>query len=85
MNAGDEAYARATGYNGPLCVLTFRGPRPTIDAPRFMRPPFFRPPWFNNIVGLSIEASTDWDEVQQLLVQSFCLLAPKRLSHRSRR
>ncbi len=50
-----------------------------------MRPPFFRPPWFNNIVGLSIEASTDWDEVQQLLVQSFCLLAPKRLSHRSRR
>lgn len=76
------AYAKAAGSDGPLCVLTFRGPRPAIDAPRFRRAPFFRPPWFDNIVGLSIDALTDWEEVHDLLVQSYCLLAPRRLSER---
>ena len=73
------AYAKAAGHDGPLCVLTFRGPRPAIDAPRFARAPFFRPPWFDNIVGMLIDATTDWDEVEDLVVQSYGLLAPKRL------
>jgi hypothetical protein len=76
------AYAKAAGSDGPLCVLTVRGPRPAIDAPRFRQAPFFRPPWFDNIVGMSIDASTDWDELQTLLVQSYCLLAPRRLRDR---
>lgn len=73
------AYAKAAGSDGPLCILTFRGPRPAMDAPRFRRPPFFRPPWFADIFGLAIDEATDWDEVENLLVQSYCLLAPKRL------
>jgi hypothetical protein len=73
------AYAKAAGSEGPLCVLTFRGPRPDVDAPKFTRPPFFRPPWFDNIVGMAIDEKTDWDEVERLLVQSYCVLAPKRL------
>lgn len=76
------AYAKAASSDGSLCVLTLRGPRPAIDAPRFRCAPFFRPPWFDNIVGLSIDASTDWEEVQDLLIQSYCLLAPKRFSER---
>jgi hypothetical protein len=76
------AYAKASGSDGPLCVLTFRGPRPDIDAPRFRRPPFFRPPWFDNIAGIALDHASDWDEVQQLLVQSYCVLAPKRLRER---
>jgi hypothetical protein len=76
------AYAKAAGSEGPQCVLTFRGPRPGVDAPRFTRPPFFRPPWFGNIIGLAIDKTTDWDEVERLLVQSYCVLAPKRLRER---
>ncbi|WP_425260982.1 hypothetical protein ACPOLB_08940 [Rubrivivax sp. RP6-9] len=73
------AYAKAAGTDGSSCVLTFRGPRPAVDAPRFGHAPFFRPPWFHNIVGVSIDASTDWDELQTLLVQGYGLLAPRRL------
>ena len=73
------AYAKAAGSEGPLCVLTFRAPRPDVDTPRFRRPPFFRPPWFDNIVGMAIDDTTDWDEIGRLLVQSYCVLAPKRL------
>lgn len=77
------AYAKAAGNDGPLSVLTFRGPRPDVASPRFTRPPFFRPPWFDNIVGLAIDDSTDWDEVERLVVQSYCVLAPKRLREKA--
>ena len=73
------AYAQAAACSGPACVLTFRWPKAQVDVPRFNRHPFFRPPWFPNIVGLVIDGRTDWDEVDALVVQSYCVLAPKRL------
>lgn len=73
------AYARAVGLDGPACVLTFRLPRIKLNEPRFERMPFFRPVWFANIAGLLIDNSADWDEVELLLVQSYCALAPKKL------
>lgn len=73
------AYAQAAGHFGPLCVLTFRTPRPAADTPRFARPPFFLPVWWPDIVGMSLDVQTDWDLVEELLVASYVALAPKRL------
>jgi hypothetical protein len=73
------AYAKAAGCDGPACVLTFRAPRPALDALRFARYPFFRPVWFQNIVGMFIDAKTDWDDVSAMLVASYCVLAPRKL------
>lgn len=73
------AYAHAAATPGPTCVLTFRSPRPPGEVRRFARAPFFRPPWFENIVGLSLDSATDWDEVSELVTQSYRLLAPKSL------
>jgi hypothetical protein len=73
------AYAKAAGTAGPACVLTFRTARPTRELARFGRAPFFRPPWFANIVGLVLDAQTDWQEVASLLSESYCVLAPKAL------
>ena len=74
------AYAQAAGSDGPATVLTFRLPLPRADAPRFKRAPFFRPVWFPNIVGMTIDGHTDWDEVADLLTESYCVLAPKKLA-----
>ena len=74
------AYAKAAGSEGPVCVLTFRLPVQTLDAPRFTRPPFFRPPWWPNIAGMALQADTDWDEVESLVTESYCVLAPSRLA-----
>jgi hypothetical protein len=74
------AYARAAGSDGPLCVLTFRISAAATGALRFERPPFFRPVWWPNIVGLVIDANTDWDEVAALLTKSYRVLAPKKLA-----
>jgi hypothetical protein len=74
------AYAKAAGSNGPLCVLTFRISAAAAGAQRFERPPFFRPGWWVNIVGLVLDAHTDWDEVATLITGSYCVLAPKKLA-----
>ena len=74
------AYAKVADARGPICVLTFRSATAALDTPRFGRPPFFRPGWWPNIVGLVVDARTDWDEVAALLTTSYCVLAPKKLA-----
>jgi hypothetical protein len=69
------AYARAAGSDGPLCVLTFRTPEPeAYESGRF-----FRPGWFPDLVGTALDGSTDWHEIGELLTESYCVLAPKKL------
>lgn len=76
------AYARAAGLAGPACVLTFRLPRAKVDALRTASRTLLRPPWFRNIAGLVIDDDVDWDDVDSLLTQSYCTLAPKKLAAR---
>lgn len=73
------AYASAAGCNGPACVLTFRCARPAREYRRFEKHPFFRPVWWDNIVGMFLDSTTDWDEVGALLIESYCVLAPQGL------
>ncbi|KAA0021432.1 hypothetical protein [Antrihabitans cavernicola] len=39
--------------------------------------PYFLPNWSPSIVGLSLDDATDWDELAELLTESYCLVAPK--------
>ena len=74
------AYARAAKTSGPACVLTFRLTAPASAAERFSRRPFFRPLWWPNIAGLILGSETDWDEVDELIVKSYRVLAGKKLA-----
>ena len=74
------AYARALGSDGPAVVLTFRSSGPELDALTAAGLPFFKPVWFPDIVGLVLDDDTDWDEVAELVTDSYCLLAPRRLA-----
>lgn len=76
------AYAKAAGTSGPACVLTFRLSRQHCSAARFRRAPFFRPVWFPNIAGVLIGATTDWDDLDALIRDSYRVLAPKKLIER---
>lgn len=73
------AYAQAAGSDGPATVLTFRLPPARVAAARFRRAPFFRPRWFADIAGVFVEERSDWDEIADLLADSYCVLAPKKL------
>lgn len=74
------AYARAVGSDGPLVVLTFRTPEPEFYEAGRARHPFFFPGWFPDLVGLVLDGSVDWDEIGELITDSYCVLAPRRLA-----
>ncbi len=75
-------YARAARSPGPVTVLTFQSAAPELDALRHAGHPFFTPPWRPNIVGLVLDAGVGWDEVAELVTESYRLLAPQKLVRR---
>jgi hypothetical protein len=64
---------------GPVTIMTFRSEGAELDALRRTGHPFFRPAWGKNGVGMVIDDGVDWDEVAELLTESYCVLAPKKL------
>jgi len=73
------AYAAAAGTPGPATVLTFRADGEELAALSAIGPPYFKPLWFRDIVGMVLDERTDWTEVEELVTESYCLLAPARL------
>lgn len=73
------AYARAAEIDGPTCVMTFRSPGDEIDGLVRGGYPFFKPDWGADVVGMVLDEQTDWDEVGELLTESYCVLAPRKL------
>jgi hypothetical protein len=64
---------------GPGCRLTFRSPGDEIEGLIRGGPPFYKPDWAPDVVGMVLGEETDWAEVGELLTESYCLLAPKKL------
>jgi hypothetical protein len=73
------AYAKAAASNGPMVVMTFRSSGAELHALSDAGHPFFKPVWFPDIVGMVLDTDVDWDEVAELLTESYCVQAPKRL------
>jgi hypothetical protein len=86
VDAGwQPAYARAAGTDGPMTVMTFRSSGPDLDALRNAGNPFFAPRWRADEVGMVLDARVEWHEVTELLTESYCVLAPKKLGRLVRR
>lgn len=65
--------------DGSTTVVTFRSSGDELDALRSAGHPFFTPGWGTNTVGMILDGDLDWDEVAELLTESYCVLAPKKL------
>lgn len=76
------AYSRAAGTDGPAVVLTFRSAGPELAALAGSGPPWFKPPWHPQVVGVVLggPGAPPDDEIAELLTESYCLLAPRRLA-----
>jgi hypothetical protein len=75
-------YARATRTDEPMCVLTFRAAGDELHALVSGGPPFFKGSWGHDVVVMVLGDKVDWDEVAELLTESYRILAPKRLAAR---
>ena len=65
--------------DGPVTVMTFRSSGPELDALRGAGHPFFRPAWGSDLVGMVLDAGANWDEVTELVIESYCAVAPVKL------
>jgi hypothetical protein len=75
-----SAYRDVTGVSDPTTVLTFRSSGDELLALAHAGPPFYRVPWSPTVVGMALADDTDWDEVAELVIESYRFCAPLKLS-----
>ncbi len=63
----------------PLVVLSFRSAGEELEVLRHASHPFFVLGWGRDAMGMVLDDGTDWHEVRELVTESFCVLAPKKL------
>ena len=75
-------YVRAFQTDGPATVVTFQSDE--AEALTANGHPFYRPGWRRDTVGLVVDDDTDWEELNELLVDShlICSVRPRRRATR---
>ena len=65
-------------------MLTFRARGAELAALASAGYPYYHPGWGRDAVGMVLGDHVDWDEVAELLTESYCILAPKKLIAQAR-
>lgn len=79
---GHATVAHVFGGEDQLFRVTFRAEPGEVMAFEHLGPPYFRVGWGGNAVGVLLDDDTDWDELAELVTDSYCLQAPQRLAAR---
>ena len=77
---GEATVAHVFGGEDQLFRIVFRAEPDEVMAFEHLGAPYFRASWGRNVVGLLLDADTDWAELGELLTDSYCLQAPERLA-----
>ena len=72
--------AHVFGGEDQLFRVVLRAEPDEVMALEHLGDPYFRAGWGRNVVGLLIDDDSDWDEIAELLTDSYCLQAPARLA-----
>jgi hypothetical protein len=72
--------AHVFGGEDGLFRITFRAEPDEVMAFQHLGGPYFRADWGRNVVGLVLDERTDWEELAELLTDSYCLRAPEHLA-----
>ncbi|ACQ81623.1 conserved hypothetical protein [Beutenbergia cavernae DSM 12333] len=60
--------------------ITFRAEPDELHALEHLGEPYFRAGWGANVVGMLLAEGTDWQELTELLTDSYCIQAPGALA-----
>jgi hypothetical protein len=74
--------AHVFGGEDQLFRVTFRAEADEVMALQHLGAPYFRTGWGRNVVGLILDDDTDWEELTELLTDSYCVQAPRELAQR---
>ena len=79
---GGATIAHVFGGEDQVFRITVRGEADEVAAFEHMGEPYFRSGWGGNVIGMTLDEHTDWDELAELLTDSYCLQAPASLAHK---
>jgi hypothetical protein len=77
---GRATVAHVFGGEDQRFRVTFRAELDEMLAFEHLGEPYFRAGWGSNVVGLLLDDDTDWDEIGELLTDSYCIQAPTHLA-----
>lgn len=60
-------------------IMAFRSEEPELTFLKNAGHPYFNLGWGRDAIGIVLDAKTDWAEVKELLTDSYCVMAPKKL------
>lgn len=72
--------AHVFGGEDRLFRIMFRAEPGEVMAFEHLGEPYFRAEWGENVVGVLLDERTDWDELAELLTDSYCVQAPGHLA-----
>jgi hypothetical protein len=76
----DATVAHVFGGEDGLIRVTFRAEPDEVEAFQHLGPRYFKADWGSNVVGLVLDEHTDWEELTELLTDSYCIQAPRSLA-----
>lgn len=76
----DATIAHVFGGEDGLVRITFRAEPDEVEAFQYLGPQYFKADWGTNVVGMVLDEHTDWDELTELLTDSYCIQAPPGLA-----
>lgn len=77
---GQATVAHVFGGEDQAFRIVFRAEASEVMAFEHLGPPYFRAGWGSDVVGIILDGATDWDEVREMLIDSYCVQAPERLA-----
>jgi hypothetical protein len=77
---GSATVAHVFGGEDQLFRIVFRAEPDEVMALAHLGPPYFRAGWGADVVGLVLDEDTDWEELAELLTDSYCIQAPEHLA-----
>jgi hypothetical protein len=77
---GKNTVAHVFGGEDQLFRVTFRAEPDEVLAFEHLGEPYFKASWGGNVVGLVLDDETDWQELAELLTDSYCIQAPAKLA-----
>jgi hypothetical protein len=65
---------------GQVTTVTFRAPADEVGAIANAGHPFYKAGWGRDVLGVILDGDTDWAEIRELMTESFCVMAPLKLT-----
>jgi hypothetical protein len=62
-----------------VTIMAFRSPDEERSVLVASGHPFFSLGWGRGVVGMVLDDDSDWQEVRELVTESYCMFAPKKL------